>query len=142
MMVMQKSGGKIAPTCAIGDGEGRQGPAPRWSREAKADLLQCSMTIQDAITNAGATMELAARSFKDKGRKHYSADLHYGAMGFAMAKEVKAGLVPDATNLAAMSKALGNHSAWRQKWEKLGLFPKAGPAAAENVIAELEEEMG
>lgn len=87
-------------------------------------------------------MELAARSFKDKGRTHYSADLHYGAMGFAMAQQLKGGLEGSATNMAALSKALANHSAWRQKWEKLELFPKAGPKTAENVIAELEEEMG
>lgn len=102
----------------------------------------CSMTIIDAISKAGATMELAARSFKDKGRTHYSADLHYGAMGFAVAQQIKDGLEPSATNMAAMSKALANHSAWRQKFEKLDLFPKAGPKTAENVIAELEEEMG
>lgn len=100
------------------------------------------MTIIDAISKAGSTMELAARSFKDKGRTHYSADLHYGAMGFAMAQQIKGGLEPSAENMAALAKALANHSAWRQKWEKLQLFPKAGPKAAEDIMAELREEMG
>lgn len=102
--------------------------------------LSCSMTIQEAIIQAGSTMQLAAQSYKDKGRTHYSADLHYGAMGVAIAKLVKAGLEPSAANIYALSKALANHSAWRQKFEKQGLFPKAGPAAATDIIAELEEE--
>lgn len=100
------------------------------------------MTIIDAVSNAAKTMELAARSFKDKGRTHYSADLHYTAMGYAMNKQFEGGLEPTNANYAALCKSLANHSAWRQKFEKLELFPKAGVKAVENIMAELESEMG
>lgn len=85
---------------------------------------------------------LAARHFKDKGRTQYTADLHALSVGLATKKALESGLEPTAANFAELYKTLGNHSAWRQKLEKLGVFESASNRTVDSTMAELEEEMG
>lgn len=96
-----------------------------------------------ALKNAAETMKLGAQVQKDEGRTAYKAEMHAALAGHAMAKELAAGLEPTAGNLAAMFHALYNHSAWRQKFEKDGIFPKAEERAKgglADLLSELEEE--
>lgn len=100
------------------------------------------MTIQEAKGKAQENVVLAARHFKDKGRTSYTADLHALSVGLATKKAIDGGLEGSAANYAELYKALGNHSAWRQKLEKLGIFASASARTVDSSMAELEEEMG
>jgi len=102
-----------------------------------------SKNINDAIKSAAETMKLGAQVQKDKGRTAYKAKMHAALAGYAMAKELAAGLEPTAENLAALFHALYNHSAWRQKFEDAGIFPKAKERAKgdlADLLSELEDE--
>ena len=100
------------------------------------------MTLQDAITMAGTTLELSARAFKDKGFESYEAKCHAAACGRAIAKAIGGGMEPNQANLGGLFQAIYNHSAWRQKFEKLGIYTKAGDKVASQSLAEMLEEEG
>lgn len=88
-------------------------------------------------------MVLIAKHYKDKGELQYTALLHTNAAGLAMKKTfVDGGLEPTAVNYAGVFATLHNHSAWRQKFEKAGIFPKATARDVTDQIASLEEELG
>tara|TARA_R110000868_G_scaffold40556_2_gene139838 strand:+ start:1518 stop:1838 length:321 start_codon:yes stop_codon:yes gene_type:complete len=98
--------------------------------------------IKKVLAKASETMTLAAQHYKDKGATKYTAELHCGSVGYAMAQAVKGGMEANSANLGAMVHALYNHSAWRQKFEKAGIFEKAQERSFENMAAGLEEEFG
>lgn len=99
-------------------------------------------TINEVKGQAADNVVLAARHFKDKGRTQYTADLHALSVGLATKKAVEGGMETSAANFAELYKTLGNHSAWRQKLEKLGIFATASARTVDSSMAELEEEMG
>lgn len=98
--------------------------------------------MKKVLAKAAETMTLAAQHYKDKGQKKYTAELHCGSVGFAIAQAVKDGMEPTSANFGAMVHALYNHSAWRQKFEKAELFEKAQERSLESLTAGLEEEFG
>lgn len=106
-----------------------------------ANLL-CSMANPQIIAKACEVMLLGAKAFKDKGYGSYEARLHAALMGKAIAQAVEQGMEANESNLAALSHALYNHSAWRQKFEKEGIFQKAAAkqSGLDNLLAELKEE--
>lgn len=61
---------------------------------------------------------------------HYSAKKHSGAAGKYLAKVVEAGLVLDPMAATLLFHSLANHSAWRQKFTKAGIFPEVVKEAA------------
>lgn len=99
-------------------------------------------TMKKFIATAAGDLELAARHFKDKGATSYTAELHASACGFAIAKTLKAGMEVNSANCGALFHALYNQSAWRQKFEKAGIFAKVGERSLESLVDSLEEEMG
>ncbi len=105
-------------------------------------------TVEEAIKVAGENMEMIAKTFKEKGKKVYNAELHSQAAGFVMRqafapKNGELPVEPTSANYCAMFHALYNQSAWRQKWEKAGYFTKATSAKGfEGAMDELEEEFG
>lgn len=105
------------------------------------------MQIKDAIAKAAEIMKLAAQHGKDKGKIAWAAEDHATAAGYCLRvvfhpKDGKDALEPTAANYAAMFHALYNHSAWRQKFEKDGIFAKAGERSLASTVSELEEEFG
>jgi hypothetical protein len=125
-------------------------------RKGQADSgALCSMTIQEMIKKAGDTMTLAAQAFADRGQKSYTTEMHAACAGKAIAgvqaakvKELTDSAQSDtdmlltAAELAAMFHALYNQSAWRQKFEKAGVFAAATKRATtfEEYAAQLDEE--
>ena len=55
---------------------------------------------------------------------HYSAKKHSGAAGKYIAQCVEDGLKMDAMAATLLFHGLANHSAWRQKFTKAGIFPE------------------
>lgn len=100
------------------------------------------MTIQDAKVMAGTTLELSARAFKDKGFESYEARCHSAACGRVISKAIAGGLEPSQANMGELFQAIANHSAWRQKFEKLGIFTKASEKAPSQSLADMLEEEG
>lgn len=100
------------------------------------------MTIKEAQGIAADNMTLVARHYKDKGVTAWSAQHHSLAVGLATQKAIAGGLESNAGNYAALYQTLGNHSAWRQKFEKLDIFPKAMDRTVDASMKELEEEFG
>jgi hypothetical protein len=104
------------------------------------------------IKKAGDTMTLAAQAFADRGQKSYTTEMHAACAGKAIesvqaAKEAaQAGQTErkplTAAEFAALFHALYNQSAWRQKFEKAGVFAAATKRATtfEGLMAELDEE--
>ena len=111
-----------------------------------------NMKIEVALKKVDETMQLCARHYADVGVKVYSADKHTNAAGLALKKVLAPAALADGTpadaveltsaNLAMLFHALYNHSAWRQKFEKAGLFEKKSERTVGDAIAELEEEVG
>ena len=90
-------------------------------------------------------MTAAARMYQDKGRTEYKAELHRAAAALALEKAMgKFKLEPNARNLATLLGMVDNHSAWRQRFEKAGIFPAKGAAPlgskTDSLLAELAEE--
>lgn len=87
-------------------------------------------------------MYAAAKAMKDKGRTQWPAEMHRQTCALLMARALgKFSIPPEPFTLAAMLRVIDNHSAWRQKFEAKGIFPKAGAArSADDYLAELAEE--
>lgn len=85
------------------------------------------------------TMMLVAQALKDRGATSYKAEMHVTAMAIAIEKVVKAGMEVSRENMTAVIHALYNHSAWRQKFEKAGVFAKAGDRTGD-ILAAMQEE--
>ena len=100
------------------------------------------MQVNEAIRKSSEEMFLGAQAFKDKGYKAYEAKLHAALVGRCLAKRISEGMEPNDKNLGAMFHALYNHSAWRQKFEKKGIFEKASAKddGLDNLLASLEDE--
>jgi hypothetical protein len=118
------------------------------------------MTIQEMIKKACETMQLAAQAFADRGQKSYTTEMHAACAGKAIniimqdrAREIgdeieksqacaSVTVTLSAAELAALFHALYNQSAWRQKFEKAGIFAAATKRATtfEGLMAELDEE--
>jgi len=97
--------------------------------------------IEEALKVGAETLELVARAQADKGVRSYSAALHAAACGIAFEKAIQGGLEPTRANMTALFHALYNHSAWRQKFTKMKLFPEAkGLHSSADLLAELSEE--
>ena len=107
-------------------------------------MALCSMkTNRELVAIAQGVIESAAKAFKDRGADSYSADRHAAGMGLALHKAQKEnGEALNADQLAALCHATYNHSAFRQKFEKAGIFPKAEARVSGlgNLLAELSEE--
>jgi len=105
-----------------------------------------NMDKQQALKKCDETLRLAAQHWKDKGARAYTAEMHSTACGLAMRQVFfpanGEAFEPTATNVADVFHALYNHSAWRQKFEKAGLFPKKEDRSAVSLMQELEEEFG
>ena len=91
------------------------------------------------------TMEAGARVQKDKGRIEYKAEIHRALAAYSMAKAMERySLKPDAPTLRMLLAMVDNHSAWRQRFEKAGIFPKKDQrpigAAVDDYLAELADE--
>lgn len=97
---------------------------------------------EDGIKILAETMELVARAQADKGVKVYTAATHAAGVGIGMSKALQAGMEPSRENMTALFHAGYNHSAWRQKFEKAGIFPTAAkrPASSDDLLKELAEE--
>lgn len=102
------------------------------------------VTLASIAGKVEEMMFAAAKVHQDRGRIEYKADMHRSAVGYAMAKAFADGLPMTAGNLVGLLAMLDNHSAWRQRFEKKGIFPKASerPKAAlvDDYLAELSEE--
>lgn len=87
-------------------------------------------------------MFAAARAMADKGRTQWPAEMHRQTCALLMSRALaKFSIPPEPFTLAAMLRVVDNHSAWRQKFEKEGIFPKSSPArSADDYLAELAEE--
>lgn len=107
-----------------------------------AERKACSMQINEAIRKSSEEMFLGAKAFKDKGYTAYEARLHAALVGRIIANRLNDGMQANDKNFAALFHALYNHSAWRQKFEKEGIFPKAGAkeSGLDNLLASLDEE--
>lgn len=103
---------------------------------AASPLLECRdgtmnmMTLDQAINGVEAFMTEQAKAIAKASTElgtvpHYAAKKHSGAAGKYIAKCVAEGLVVDAMAATLLFHSLANHSAWRQKFEKLGIFPQA-----------------
>lgn len=102
------------------------------------------------VKRAAEQMELNARFYKDKGETKYTAEKHASSVGYclkqALTKPViveKAEVAMEVTtqNLGDLFHALYNHSAWRQKFEKADIFPKATERSLAGITDELDVEM-
>jgi hypothetical protein len=102
------------------------------------------MTIQEMIKKACETMQLAAQAFADRGQKAYTTEMHAACAGKALetVQKAKEEGPLSAAEFAALMHALYNQSAWRQKFEKAGVFAAAGKRATtfDALMAELDEE--
>ena len=104
--------------------------------------------MEDALKKAGEVLGLAAKAAKDRGVVAWTADEHVRACGYIIRvlfhpKDPEAAkLEPTAANYAAVFHAVYNQSAWRQKFEKDGIFEKKAAKSYDNAMQELEEEMG
>jgi len=88
------------------------------------------MTLDDAINGVELFMTEQAKAMKVAAEAsglvpHYSAKKHSGAAGKYIAKVVEEGLTLDAMAATLLFHSLANHSAWRQKFTKMGIFPEA-----------------
>jgi hypothetical protein len=103
------------------------------------------------IKKASETMTLAAQAFADRGQKSYTTEMHAACAGKALESVQREMIaktpegerqVLNAAELAALFHALYNQSAWRQKFEKAGVFAAATKRATtfEGLMAELDEE--
>lgn len=99
------------------------------------------MTTQEKIAKAAETMKVAAQAFVDRGQKTYTAEIHCACAGKSLAVAQGEEKLT-ATDAAALFHALYNHSAWRQRFEKAGLFATATKRVStfEGLMAELDEE--
>lgn len=104
------------------------------------------MDMKTALEKVSEIMKLAAQHAKDKGAIAWSAEAHATAAGYCLRVVFQPkdgqGLEPTAANYAGMFHALYNHSAWRQKFEKAGIFAKQGERSLAGLVGELEEEFG
>jgi len=117
-------------------------------------------TQETAAFDMAAALELIL-SFMDRNAKavsekqkaegktpHYAAKIHAVAAGKVMAAIVAKGVQPTAENMTILFHSLANHSAWRQKFEGKGYYPKAekagsaaDPKKATDKLAKLGAEM-
>lgn len=117
-------------------------------REMKSPILmenQSNTSLAQVASFVQETMTAAARMYQDKGRTEYKAELHRAAAAVAMEKTMsKFGFAPSARNIAVLLGMVDNHSAWRQRFEKAGIFPAKGAAPlgskTDSLLAELAEE--
>lgn len=100
------------------------------------------MQVNEAIRKSSEEMFLGAQAFKDQGFSAYEARLHAALVGRCLAKRISEGMKPNDKNFAALFHALYNHGAWRQKFEKKGVFEKASAkdGGLDNLLASLEDE--
>lgn len=113
--------------------------------EMQNDGEKKQATAQEVAAFVLAAMLAGGRVQQDKGRLEYKAEIHRALGATAMAAALKKfGLAPDAGNLRMLLALVDNHSAWRQKMVKEGIFPdpKDRPASAQvdDLLAELAEE--
>jgi len=93
-----------------------------------------------AVVKAQEMMVNGAKAFADKGETQFKAAMHQALCGRILSKLVAEGLEPSAKNMTVVFAAVQNHSAWRQKFEKDGVF--TGKKEAKNDYAEFLEEEG
>ncbi len=103
------------------------------------------ITVGEIANLVEEAMFAGAQVQKDSGRTEYKAEIHRALAAYAMAKGIaKFGLAPTAANLRTLLAMVDNHSAWRQRFEKKGIFPKKEDrpvgAKADDYLAQLEEE--
>lgn len=98
--------------------------------------------MKKVLDKAAERMELCAKHFKDKGASAYTAALHSSAAGIAIARAFEGDDALELTpkNVTTLFHALYNHSAWRQKWEKAGLFAKASERSLDGLVEDLDSE--
>jgi hypothetical protein len=106
------------------------------------------MKIEDALKKAGELMDLGAKAAKDRGVTAWTADEHSTLVGYVIRvlfqpKDTDAPRL-EMTNghCRAVFHALYNQSAWRQKFEKAKYFTAKAAKSYDDVMADLEEEMG
>lgn len=115
------------------------------------------MTLENAINGVELFMTAQAKAIAEASTAlgtvpHYSAKKHSGAAGKYLAKCVAEGLVLDPMAATLLFHSLANHSAWRQKFTKAGIFPevvkenkspeeeaKAKATKFEKYLAQMEE---
>lgn len=107
--------------------------------------MQKEVTVGEIANLVEEAMYAGAQVQKDNGRTEYKAEIHRALAAYAMAKALgKFNLPPTAANLRTLLAMVDNHSAWRQKFEKKGIFPKKedrpASAKADDYLAQLEEE--
>ncbi len=111
-----------------------------------------AMTIQEAVAKVHDYMERNARAVAEGMAKEglvpsYKAKAHSAAAGRVIAHCFGQGLEVNEVNATVLFHSLANHSAWRQKFEKKGLFPASGekkevdPKKAQDKVARLMEEL-
>jgi hypothetical protein len=93
--------------------------------------------------------QLAAQMVADGLTPRYSSKSHTAACGAVLAAILK-GVDASAVNMTILFHSLANQSAWRQKFEGLGIFPEAEKKdkegklvdKAKSRLAKLTEEFG
>lgn len=113
-----------------------------WARllTLPARMRAFYMTIEQALVKAQEYMEKNARVVaegmtKDGLTPQYRAKAHAAAAGRIMSHLLTNGvdeLEPSAVNMTVLFHGLHNHSAWRQKFEKKGIFPQSAEAKAKD----------
>lgn len=88
------------------------------------------MNIEEALNGVEAFLTAGAKAIAAKQEadglvKHYEAKKHSGSAGKYIAACLAQGLVLDAMGATMLFHSMANHSAWRQKFEKAGIFPAA-----------------
>jgi hypothetical protein len=94
------------------------------------------MDMIQAIEFIGVKMEENAKAIAEQMKvdglvPSYKAKAHSAIAGKLIAKVVEDGVAASAINMTILFHSLANHSAWRQKFEGKGIFPKAVTAEGE-----------
>lgn len=118
------------------------------------DIAKALVFVQEYMTK---NAKVVAAQMTEAGLvPAYRAKAHSAAAGRVMSHLAMNGvdeLEMNAVNMTTLFHSLANHSAWRQKFEAAGIFPKAqsdgkvvDPAKAQDkvakMIAALEKEQG
>lgn len=94
------------------------------------------MTNVQVIAKVQEALNLGAQAAKDAGETTWRTERHNVIVAAVLSKAIAAGWQPSPAEMFQVIQSTYNHSAWRQKFEKEGLF-KTGKKAGDRDIAAL-----
>lgn len=100
------------------------------------------MTTTQVIAKAQESLNHAALAAKDSGVMQWETKRHNSVVAIVLVNCLAKGWQPTAADMFAFISATYNQSAWRQKFEKEGIFSKGRKSADNDIAALMAEGIG